>query len=98
MLCLAETCLRTNHLRLLTNCLRLFEGRAVLLSDAAVTGSDGKGAEHLCFRLLAQFALFYDKSTILFGIYINTPHSPPLGAIQIQHSDAVVVTFALYER
>ena len=63
---LDETCLRTNHLRLLTNRLRLltnrlrsFEGRAVLLSDAAVTGSDGKGAEHhLCFRLLAQFALF----------------------------------------
>jgi hypothetical protein len=37
------SCLRTNHLRLLTNHLRCFEGRAVLLSDAAVPDRMGKG-------------------------------------------------------
>jgi len=68
---LDETCLRTNHLRLLTNRLRLltnrlrsFEGRAVLLSDAAVTGSDGKGAEHVMFSFVGSVRIIYVESKL----------------------------------
>ena len=53
------SCLRTNHLRLLTNHLRCFEGRAVLLSDAAVTGSDGKGAEHLLIMFVGSVRIIF---------------------------------------